>query len=89
MKKAKNLFITEISDQFEMELANIQTSLSGNSVKLKNNLSKLEELQKLYTVASRFPVWPFNIGNLASFFGALVSPFLISLISIAIEQMLK
>ena len=86
MKKAKNHFITEISDQFEVELANIQTLLAGDKAKLKNSLSKLEELQKLYAVASKFPVWPFNVGNLAGFFGAIVSPFLISLISILIEQ---
>ncbi len=89
MKKAKNHFITEISDQFEIELANIQTLLAGDNAKLKNSLSKLEELQKLYSVVSKFPVWPFNIGNLAGFFGAIVSPFLISLISIAIEQFFK
>ncbi len=89
MKKAKNNFITEISDQFEIELANIQTLLAGDNAKLKSSLSKLEELQKLYTVVSKFPVWPFNIGNLAGFFGAIVSPFLISLISIAIEQFFK
>ena len=89
MKKAKNHFITEISDQFEIELANVQTLLAGDNAKLKNSLSKLEELQKLYNVASKFPVWPFNIGNLAGFFGAIVSPFLISLISIVTEQFFK
>lgn len=89
MKKAKNHFITEISDQFEIELANIQTLLAGDNVKLKNSLSKLDELQKLYTVVSKFPVLPFNIGNLAGFIGAIVSPFLVSLISIGIEQFFK
>jgi hypothetical protein len=89
MKKAKNNFITEISDQFEIELANIQTLLAEDSAKLKKSLLKLEELQKLYSVVSKFPVWPFNIGNLAGFFGAIISPFLISLISIVIEQFFK
>ena len=88
MKKAKNRFVTEISDQYEIELENIQTLLAGDNGKLKNSFSKLEELQKLYTVASKFPVWPFNLGNLAGFLGAIVSPFLISLISILIEQFL-
>jgi len=89
MKKAKNEFITEISDQFEIELARIQTLLAGDNAKLKNSLSKLEELQQLHIIASKFPVVPYNTGSLARFFGAIVSPFLISLISIVIEQFFK
>jgi len=89
MKKAKNEFIMELSDQFEIELARIQTLLSGDNSKFKNSLSKLEELKKLHLLASKFPVWPYNIGSLARFFGAIVSPFLVALISVVIEQFFK
>jgi hypothetical protein len=89
MKKAKNEFITEISDQFEIEISRTQNLLGGDNTKLKNSLSKLEELQKLHIIASKFPVWPYNTGNLAKFFGAIVSPFLITFISIVIEQFFK
>jgi len=88
MKKAKHEVIAIISDQFNAELAYIRSIQSSDRTKLKNSVSKLEDLQKLHTIAIKFPVWPFNIGYLARFFGAIVSPLIISFLSIVIEQLL-
>ena len=88
MKKAKNDLITVISDQFNVELACIQPLLAGGNFRLKTSVSKLDELQKLHAIAVKFPVWPYNIGYLARFFGAILSPLIISVLSIAIEQFL-
>lgn len=89
MRKAKEEFIAKISNQFDVELARIETQLTGDETQLKKGLSKLEELQKLHALASRFPVWPYNTGSLARFFGAIVSPILISLLSFVIEKVFK
>ena len=89
MKKAKNGFIAKISDQFDVEIDRIPPLLAQDNVSLKDSLSKLEELQQLHAIASKFPVWPYNAGYLARFFGAILSPLFISLISVAIEQFFR
>lgn len=86
MKKAKNELITMISDQFNAELACIQPFLVGDRAKLMTRVSKLEDLHKLHVIADKFPIWPYNIGYLTRFIGAIISPLLISVLSIVIEQ---
>ncbi|MGC1376843.1 MAG: hypothetical protein WA821_11490 [Anaerolineales bacterium] len=89
MKRAKDEFITKLSDQYEIEISHINTLLVGDSVELKDSLSKLAELQELHNIASKFPVWPFNTSNLVRLFGSIVAPLLLSFISILMEHFFK
>ncbi len=89
MKRAKDEFMTQVSDQFEVEMSKIKLLLSSDADDLKKGLSKIEELQKLHALASKFPIWPFNADNLIRFFSSVLSPFVISLIPIIIENILK
>ena len=89
MRKAKNEFIAKISDQFDVEMARIETLLAADDTQLKNGVAKLEELQKLHALASKFPVWPYNAASLTRFFGAILSPVLISFLSFLIQRFFK
>jgi hypothetical protein len=89
MKRAKDDFITQVSDQFEIEMSKIPLLLSSDADELKKGLYKIEELQKLHSIASKFPVWPFNSDNLIRFLSSVISPFVISFIPILIEKIVK
>jgi hypothetical protein len=84
MKKAKNEFIVQIAEQFEIETLEIQCLLASGADELKRKLEKIEQLTRLYDIAVKFPVWPFNTENLVRFLSAISSPFVVAIISIVI-----
>jgi hypothetical protein len=85
MKTAKDEFILLISDQFEVETANIRKLISAETETLGKGLKKLGQLQALRKIVSSFPVWPFNVENLIRFFSAISSPFILAAISLIID----
>ena len=87
MKKAKNAFIVQIADQFEIDTIEIQSLLASGADELKRKLDKIEQLTKLYDIAIKFPVWPFNTENLIRFLSAISSPFVVALISILVTAL--
>jgi hypothetical protein len=84
MRQAKHAFIVQIADQFEIETIEIQGLLAAGADELKQKLEKIEQLTKLYDIAAKFPVWPFNTENLVRFLSAISSPFVVALISVLI-----
>ncbi len=84
MRKAKHGFIVQIADQFELETIAIQSLLASSADELKQKLEKIEQLTKLYDIAAKFPVWPFNTENLVRFLSAISSPFVVALISVLV-----
>lgn len=86
MRKAKNDFIIAISDQFENDFARLQFLLNKDGTELKDALEKIEHLQKIHGMVSRFPIWPFNTASLIRFFSSVFSPIILSILpSIIIE----
>lgn len=88
MKKAKNDYIISISDQFKRDFTNIQLLLNKDSKNLKSSLEKIEYLQKIHEMASKFPVWPFNTSSIIIFFSSVFSPFILSILPSIILQLL-
>jgi len=82
MKAAKSEFLLQIAEQFEIDTAKVQSLLSADSEELKKSLEKLEQLQRIHDIATRFPVWPFNTENLVRFFSSVFSPFVLGVISV-------
>lgn len=85
MKAAKNEFILQIADQFEIETRRLQSFLVSDSNELKKSLERIEQLQKIHSIATKFPVWPFNVENIIRFFSAISSPFVLGIISLVID----
>jgi hypothetical protein len=79
MKKARHEFIFTLSNQFEKDFKEIQWLLRKDSDELKKGLEKLEHIQKIHNMASRFPIWPFNTASIVRFFSSVFSPILIGL----------
>jgi hypothetical protein len=82
MKEAKRAFILQIADQFDLETTKLQTLFKSDSNELGSGLEKIEELQKIHAIATKFPVWPFNVENLLRFFSAISSPFVLGVVSL-------
>lgn len=85
MEEAKNKAVVQIADQFEADFTELQKVLNGDSGGIKERLSKLEQIQKLHDIVSRFPVWPFNTKNLIRFFSSTLSPLVIAVIPTIID----
>lgn len=89
MEQAKGEYITKISDQFEIEIQRTQELLGSSSKQLKENLTKVEQLQQLHDLAIKFPIWPFNTKSLVRFFSSVLFPILLSLISALFQGLIK
>lgn len=88
MKRAKNEAVMQIANQFEADFARLQIALSADSGEIKSKLEKLEQIQKLHNIVSRFPVWPFNTGSLVRFFSSILSPLVIGFIPTIIDLLI-
>lgn len=91
MKKAKETLMDEIAAQFRIDYAQARISLTKGAENLKGRIGKIEQLQHLYDLTEKFPVWPFNTENLRRFIVATITPLLpiaIGLISQLIEELL-
>lgn len=81
METAKRAALLQISRQFESDFARMQALLASDSDELKKIMEKIEHLEQIHALTARFPVWPFNTGNLVRFFSVISSPLLLWLIS--------
>lgn len=82
MLNAKNDLKTKISRQFNNDYSLAYNEISGSAKQLKDNLEKLEQLQKLHKMADAFPVWPFDIQTMRQFVLTMLSPVFSVLLSI-------
>ncbi|HLO32299.1 MAG TPA: hypothetical protein VK249_24325, partial [Anaerolineales bacterium] len=74
MLGAKNDLKKKISKQFNEDYSSAYNEISGSARGLKDNLEKLEQLQKLYKIADSFPVWPFDMRTIRQFVLTMFSP---------------
>jgi hypothetical protein len=79
MRKAKHDLLLQIAQRFDTEYTHLQKALSGGSSGLKNHSEMLNELQSLHKMASKFPVWPFNLENITRFVTVYFLPFVVPL----------
>lgn len=89
MQKARHDFVIAISDQFEKDFSEVQRFLDKDSDELKRKLDKIEYLQKVHNMATRFPVWPFNTESLVRFFSSVFLPVVVGMIPSIIGNFIK
>ena len=82
MLKAKKDLKAKISRQFDNDYSLAYNEVSGSASQLKEKLDKLEQLQKMESMAESFPVWPFDIQIIRRFTLTMFSPVLGVLLSI-------
>lgn len=89
MRAAKNEFLLQVSNQFEIETKILKSLLSSDGDILKNKMEKIDQLKKIHKMATSFPVWPFNVQNIVRFFSSISSPFILGIFTKLIDIILK
>lgn len=87
MIKAKERLILKISYQFNMDFSLTFNELTQPAKALKDNIEKIEQLQRLHKLAETFPVWPFDIQTIRKFLIAISSPITSIIIAIIIQKL--
>ena len=75
MQYAKTNLLTDIAKQFRDEYRVAHKALGEKTETLKEGVDKIQQLQALYELTDKFPVWPFDVQTLRRFVAALASPF--------------
>ena len=74
MKEAKDKILNNISNQFQNCYDRTQHELVGSAEILKQNIDKLEQIQKLYDLSKNCPTWPFDVVTFRKFLLSVASP---------------
>ncbi len=85
MQEAKDAELLKFAHRFDSVYEQLKSNLENKEQDFEADLKKLENLKKLYGIASEFPVWPFDISNLRRFFTVVTAPLVPVLISILID----
>lgn len=86
MCQARDRVLTEISCHFQILLQESVQAISATKDAENSDMERLEHIQKLYSIASSMPVYPFNIGNVTRFFGSVIWPVIFMLIQALIKN---
>jgi hypothetical protein len=92
MQKAKEELLHEIAKQFQVDYAQIHSSLTGDAADLKKGAEKIKELREFYTLTNEFPVWPFDVKTFQRFLltvSASLFPLLLGLLKNLSTLLLK
>lgn len=74
MVKAKKRILQLISDRFNIAVSEAMAELEKDKASPKFDVNNIEELTKLYKIADRMPVYPFNIENVLKFSSSVLWP---------------
>ncbi len=101
MRNAKEAELLELARRYDRIYSNLKLRVgretdpekkSPESDQDKNrddsveaDMRRLDYLKKLYEIAEKFPVWPFDIENLRRFFAVITAPLIPAFISILID----
>jgi hypothetical protein len=91
MEDRKDQLLEQIARRFDTVWTSVQNGLSvGVDISgLDSSLKALTELEALYETANKFPVWPFNVSNLARFGTSYVSPLVVAAVSTLLTRLLS
>lgn len=87
MKSAKEKTLLMISDKFNVAMSETMKKFNSHSNIENFNLDKIEDLEKLYTIASRMPVYPFNCINIVKFSSSVIWPLMTIIIKWLIDKL--
>jgi hypothetical protein len=89
MRRAKEELLLGISRQFNHDFSRAYMEVAASSRTLRDNVEKVEQLQKLHDLASAFPVWPFDAQTIRRFLVTVLSPLLALLVTLLGEALTK
>lgn len=90
MTKAKNEVLNLVNFEFEAINKSLQEKLRHSKQdEYQDELNKIQELHNLYDLINRQPVWPFNITVFYTFIGSIIPPFLVVLIEVFFQKIIK
>lgn len=88
MKEAKYQTLQIISDRFNQLNQSLIAELANAEGIDKSRIEELDSIQQLHAIASKMPVYPFNVQNISSFFGSVLTPILLIALEFAVSQLL-
>ena len=77
MENAKYEEIRRINNYFVNLNSKVKESLSRNEDLDENIRANFENVNKIYELAKKMPVYPFNSKTIASFFGSILIPIIL------------
>jgi hypothetical protein len=89
MEEAKGSLLNNIAQQFRHDYLRLHNELGGDAEVLKQGIAKIQQLQTLYELTSRFPVWPYDVGTLRTFLTSITSPLLPPIIGLLVAFLKK
>jgi len=87
MRKAKDNLIQQLSKQFNKDYSKAYDEIENSAGTLKDNIEKIEQLQRLHKLTSEFPVWPFDFDTLRKFFITISSPIFTIIFSVIVDHL--
>lgn len=87
MRESKYNTIQIINDRFEAENKNLIQSIRENKIPKKEQIEKIETLQKIHNIAAKMPVYPFNTETITYFLGSILIPVSLYILTSVIEKL--
>lgn len=88
MKEARQTHLLLISDHFERAMQHpLNKLLSETAFVDKSDIDHIENLKKLYEIAEKMPIYPFNTEHVTRFFGSVLWPVAVIFIKWLIDRL--
>jgi hypothetical protein len=88
MKKAKFEEIKRINDYFLTVNKKLKNHINNHENIDQRDMDDFENINKIYDLAKKMPVYPFNIATVTSFIGSIFIPVILFLIEKVFEMLL-
>lgn len=89
MRSSKKHYLLEISNQFNQDISKTYLEIRGEAGNLRDNIEKIEQLQRLYKLIESFPVWPFDTSTIRKFLISASSPVITLICTIIAESIIS
>ena len=90
MLRAKREELMFFAKQFEKEYRRLKKLIAGGSFnEVDTTIEDLEKVEYLYGIVNGFPVWPFQIQKIAQFSASVVLPFVLTVLSTVVVNIVS
>ncbi len=86
MKNSKHKTIQKISDRYVSTVTHIIDSIENSGPLDKSETTELESLREIHEVASKMPVYPFNVATVTSYLSSIAVPVVVYVIQTLLSQ---
>lgn len=86
MKRAKDLFLADLSINFEKQYARIITKIRSPATLKNEDVEGLFNVREIYRMGQAMPVWPFDASTLSKYLTLVVIPLLVAIVSAIVSH---